>query len=354
MKNTLLSALAMILVLFDFFVPAASKEKPSVVILATGGTIAGIGTSVSGGQYRPGEVPVEDLLKAVPQIHEIAQIHGEQVCQVSSQDMNNGLWLKLAKRVATLLASDDVDGIVITHGTDTLEETAYFLNLVIRSRKPVIMTAAMRAATSMSADGPLNLYNAVAAASNPETTGMGVMVVINDTIHAARDVTKSHTTNVSTFVSGEMGVLGYVYYGDVHFYRQSTRRHTFRSEFHIGELGDLPRVDILFGHANDSRTCVDAAVEAGAKGLVYAGVGNGNLYAETLKALIDARKNNVWVVRSSRVGSGRVTPHAEVDDEKYGFVVADNLSPQKSRILLMLALTRTGNQGDIQRIFFDY
>jgi len=333
---------------------AAGGELPAITILATGGTIAGSGESAVGSAYQSGAVTVDILLEAVPDVNKIARITGEQIAQIGSQEMNNAVWLKLSGRINALLASDACDGVVITHGTDTIEETAYFLNLTVHSEKPVVLVGAMRSATSMSADGPLNIYNAVAVAASSQAAGKGVLVVMNDIIHSARGITKTHTTNAATFGSPDFGPLGSVYYGRVSFYRASTRRHTHQSEFNVGRLRALPRVDIVYGYANNSRTAVDALVADGVQGIVHAGVGNGNPYPDTLEGLADARKQNIAVVRSSRCGGGPVTLEAEVDDEAYGFVVADSLNPQKSRVLLMLALTRTTDPEEIQRMFFEY
>lgn len=332
---------------------AAPAAKPKIVVLATGGTIAGVGAEATHGQYKPGTLEVDKMLDSVPRLKELADLKGEQFCQIASQDMTTAIWLRLARRINQILAGDAA-GVVITHGTDTMEETAYFLNLVISSRKPVVLTGAMRASTSLSSDGGLNLYNAVAAAAAPQSKGKGVLLVFNDFIHGARAVTKTDTTNVATFKSPHFGALGYVYYGKVRYYRESTRKHTYRSVFRVDHLDKLPRVDILYGHADTSDIYVKAAQRAGVQGIVYAGVGNGNAHARTLAALITAAQHKIMIVRSSRVGSNRVTLEAEVDDKKYGFVVADNLSPQKSRILLMLALTRTQDPAALQEYFFNY
>jgi L-asparaginase len=332
----------------------AFAKLPTIYILATGGTIAGAGDAATKSAYKSGAVTVDALLGTVPQINDIAQVKGEQISNIGSQEMNNAVWLKLSKRINELLASEECDGVVVTHGTDTMEETAYFLNLVVQSEKPVVMVGAMRSGTSMSADGPMNIFNAVSVAVSPEAGGKGVLVTMNDVIHGARAVTKTNTTNVSTFKSPDFGVLGYVFYGKVNFYRQSTRKHTHKSEFDVNQLDNLPRVDIVYGYANNTRDMVDAVVASGSKGIVHAGVGNGNPYPETMDALISAREKNVIIVRSSRVGSGRTTLEAEVDDAKYGFVVSDSLNPQKSRILLMVALTKTKDIKEIQRIFFEY
>lgn len=331
-----------------------AESLPSVTILATGGTIAGAGDSQVGSAYKSGAVTVDILLQAVPEVNKIAKIKGEQISNIGSQAMNNKIWLKLAKRINELLGSGECDGVVITHGTDTMEETAYFLNLTVHSKKPVVLVGSMRSSTSMSADGPMNLYNAVSLAASQEAVGKGVMVAMNETISGARDVTKTHTTDVATFGCPNFGILGRVFYGKIRFYRESSRKHTFQSEFNVDALEDLPRVDIVYGYANNTRAMVDAVVAAGAKGIVHAGVGNGNPYPETMAGLADARGKGVQVVRSTRVPSGRVTLDAEVDDAKYGFVVSDSLNPQKSRILLMLALTQTSDPKEIQRMFFEY
>jgi L-asparaginase len=194
----------------------------------------------------------------------------------------------------------------------------------------------------------------VAVASSPAATGKGVLIAMNDLIFGAREATKTNTTGTAAFQAPVFGALGRVYYGEVNFYRQSTRRHTWQSEFNLDELRELPRVDIIYGHGDNTATHVSASVRAKAAGLVSAGVGNGNQHASTLKALIKAAGRGVTIVRSSRTGTGRVTMEAEVDDQKYGFIVADNLSPQKSRILLMLALTKTRDRDEIQRMFFEY
>lgn len=331
-----------------------TSAKPSVVIVATGGTIAGQAQSSVTSQYQPSRIPVDNLLRAVPEIRGIAQVSGVQACQVSSQDMTSALWLHIARTVDSLVQQESVDGVVITHGTDTMEETAYFLNLVVPTEKPIVLTGAMRSPGSLSADGALNLYNSVAVAASGEAKGKGVLLVFNDRIHGAREVTKRNTINVAAFESPEFGILGYVHYGQPRFYRKSTRKHTFKSEFNIQKIKKLPEVAILYGYADFNPELVAQVIETSAAGIVYAGTGNGNPNMATIDALAQAVYNGIGVVRSARTGSGAVTLQAEVDDTKYGFVVADNLNPQKSRILLMLCLEKNLNQKDIQRVFFEY
>lgn len=328
--------------------------KPNVTILATGGTIAGSGDSAVKSAYSAGAVTVDKLLAAVPDINKMATIKGEQISNIGSQEMTNKVWLKLAKRVNELLKKDDVDAVIITHGTDTMEATSYFLNLTVKSEKPIVFVGAMRSGSSMSADGPMNLYNAVSVATNKETAGKGVVVVMNDEIHSSREVTKTHTSSVDTFESVNSGKIGTVYYGNVHYYMNPIRKHTSKSEFNIEEIKELPRVDILYAHANDTDLFVDAAVKAGTKGIIHAGMGNGNPFPSTQEALGEAVKSGVVVARSSRVGKGRTNLHGEVDDEKYGFIATDNLNAQKARILLMLGLTKTDDKKALQDMYFKY
>jgi L-asparaginase len=328
----------------------------NVTILATGGTIAGTGaTSTTTVGYTAATVGVQRLIEAVPELKKVANVKGEQVIQIASENMNNESWLKLAKRVNELLAQEDVDGIVITHGTDTIEETAYFLNLVVKSRKPVVIVGAMRPSTAISADGPVNLYNAVILAGSDEAVGKGVLVVLNDQINGAREVTKTNTANADTFRNWELGFLGYMQDNKPHFYHVSTRKHTVDTEFDVAKLDTLPAVDIVYGYANMNRIPVDAFVAAGDKGIVHAGVGDGSLARPAIEpALIEARKKGVIIVRSSRVGNGIVARNGEAKDDELDFVVSDTLNPQKARILLMLALTKTSDTKEIQRMFYTY
>ena len=333
----------------------AQGTLPNVMVLATGGTIAGTGaTSTTTVGYTAATVGVERLIAAVPELKKVANVKGEQVFQIASENMNNDSWLKLAKRVNTLIAQKDVDGIVITHGTDTIEETAYFLNLVVKSRKPVVIVGAMRPSTALSADGPINLYNAVVLAGSREAAGKGVLVVLNDQINAAREVTKTNTSTLDTFKAPELGLLGYMQDNRPIFYRQSTRKHTADTEFDIMTLDVLPQVDIAYGYVNVNRVAVDAFMAAGSKGIIYAGVGDGSLAAPVKSALVDARRQGAVIVRSSRVGQGIVARNGEANDDELDFVVSDTLNPQKARILLMLALTKTMSTKEIQRIFYAY
>ncbi|MFC0130909.1 type II asparaginase [Massilia eurypsychrophila] len=333
----------------------AAPRLANVTILATGGTIAGTGaTSTTTVGYTAATVGVQNLIKAVPELAKVANVTGEQVFQIASENMSNEHWLALAKRVNALLAQQNVDGIVITHGTDTLEETAYFLNLVVKSRKPVVLVGAMRPSTALSADGPINLFNSVLLAASPDAVGKGVLVAMNDQIQTAREVTKTNTSTLDSFRSPELGMIGYIQGGKPFFYRQSTRKHTVDSEFDVSALQSLPQVDIVYGYANVSPVALDAVVAAGAKGIIHAGVGNGSLAAKVLPSLKSARQKGVLVVRASRVGQGILARNGEANDDELDFVVADTLNAQKARILLMLALTKTSNSKDIQRMFYTY
>ncbi len=339
--------------------PGASRSLhaqalPTVVVLATGGTIAGAAnTNVQAG-YTSGQVGVEQLIAAVPEAKKLANLRGEQISNIGSQDMNDDVWLKLANRVNALVAMPDVAGVVITHGTDTIEETAYFLDLVVKSSKPVVMTAAMRPATALSADGPLNFFNAVAVAANKQATGRGVLVVVNDWIHDAESLTKTSTTAVQTFMSPLEGLIGTVAYGNVTFNRNPIGKHTMASEFSLAGVTALPRVDIIVAHENMDGALIDAAAAAGAKGIVIAGVGNGNLTQPAVTALAAQAKKGIVCVRSSRVVTGRVSRNVELDDDKLGFVAALDKNPQKARVLLRLALLKQRPVADIQRIFNEY
>lgn len=335
--------------------PAPARSAlPNIVVLATGGTIAGAASSDVQAGYTSGQVGVEQLLAAVPQAKKIANLRGEQIANIGSQDMNDSVWIKLATRVNALLAQPDVAGVVITHGTDTIEETAYFLNLVVKSMKPVVLTGSMRPSTALSADGPLNFYNAVGVAASPDAAGRGVLVVLNDWIHGAGSLTKTSTTAVQTFLSPISGLIGTVSYGQPEFYRGPVGKNTTTSEFSVDNNTVLPRVDIIMASENMDGAMINAAVAAGAKGIVIAGVGNGNMNKASVTAAAHAVKKGVVVVRSSRVPTGSVGRNIELDDDKLGFIASDELNPQKARILLALALLKSPTPEHVQKLFYVY
>lgn len=334
--------------------PPFDPSLPTIVVLATGGTIAGAASSDVTAGYTSGQVGVEQLLNAVPQARKLANLRGEQIANIGSQDMNDEVWIKLATRVNELLAMPDVSGVVITHGTDTIEETAFFLNLVVKSDKPVVMTASMRPSTALSADGPLNYYNAVAVAANKNANGRGVLVVLNDWIHGASSLTKTSTTAVQTFMSPLSGLIGTVAYGTIEWYRGPVGKHGLTSDFAVDKTTVLPRVDIVMAMENMDGALINASTAAGAKGIVIAGVGNGNMTKTALDALEAQAKKGVVCVRSSRVTTGQVGRNVEVDDDKMGFVASLGLNPQKARVLLRLALLKTNDPKQIQRYFDEY
>ncbi|HSR10355.1 MAG TPA: type II asparaginase [Thermodesulfobacteriota bacterium] len=328
------------------------KKLPKVKILATGGTIAGrAGSSTQMTGYASGAIGIDALIEAVPEIKKIAEVSGEQITNLSSTALTQEVWLKLARKTNELL-SGDTDGVVITHGTASLEETAYFLNLVVKSAKPVVLVGAMRPATAISADGPVNLFNAVSLAGSREAAGRGVLIALNDEINGARDATKSNIMTVETFRAPELGFLGYILDGKPVFYRETLRRHTTKSEFDITNVTALPRVDIVYSHLDADRVPIDAVVAAGAKGIVYANLAAVNIPPKAKEGLVAAQKKGLVIVRAYRGGNG-IIPRA-VEDDQTQFVAGDNLNPQKARVLLMMALTKTSSPAEIQRIFYEY
>jgi len=327
----------------------------NIYVLATGGTIAGAQGDADKPGYKAGSFSVDDLISAVPKLKDIANLKGEQVANIGSQDMNDQVWLKLGKRINELLTQNDIDGIVITHGTDTYEETAYYLNLVVDSDKPVVMVASMRPATAISADGPMNLFMGVVVATHKEAQGKGVLCVMNDEIHYAAEITKTMTVNLATLKSPNRGLAGKVDAQIVRWFSPTIKRHTVNSEFRIAKnLMELPQVEIIYAHANMKANMIDAAVKSGAKGIVIAGVGDGNMTTLAVDALAIHAKNGIVVVRSSHVGMGAVKRNIEVNDDKMGFVAAMELNPVKSRVLLQQALLNKADIKEIQRMFMEY
>ena len=333
---------------------AAVAQKPNIHILATGGTIAGTGASATKTNYTAGQVAISTLLEAVPEVNKIANVTGEQIVKIGSQDMNDAVWLTLAKRINELFSRGDVDGIVITHGTDTMEETAFFLNLTVKSDKPVVLVGAMRPSTALSADGPRNLYNAVVTAAAKESKDKGVLVAMNGLILGAESVVKMNTVDVQTFQAPNSGALGYVLNGKVCYNQITLKKHTTQSVFDVTKLTSLPKVGIVYSYSNIEADMMTPLLNNGYKGIIHAGVGNGNIHKNIFPSLIDARRKGMVVVRSSRVPTGPTTLDAEVDDAKYQFVASQELNPQKSRVLLMLALTKTNDWKQIQQYFNEY
>ncbi len=352
-RSTILG-IAAIVALGGLATTVQAADLPKVRVLATGGTIAGAQASATDYGYKSGAYDVNSLLSAVPNLDKLAVITGEQVASIGSQDMNDEVWLKLAKRVNAVLAEPGTDGVLITHGTDTLEETSYFLSLVTSSTKPVVMVGSMRPATAISADGPGNIYNGVAVVTDPGAKGKGTLVVLNDEIHYARNVVKTNTTTVQTFVSVNRGPAGVVNTGKVQWFEPMDRKVGPATGFSVDALDKLPRVDVIYAHANMSADLIEAAVRNGAKGIVVAGVGDGNMTTPALDALTRIAKSGVVVVRSTRLPEGVVLRNNEVNDDEKGFVASGEFNPAKSRVLLQLALTQTTDPVRIQKMFYEY
>ena len=325
--------------------------KRRVHVLGTGGTIAGAQPDPAHYGYTAAQFGIEWLLNAVPGLDRLATLSGEQVVNIGSQDMDDGIWLTLARRVNEVLASPDADAALITHGTDTLEETGYFLSLVTFSSKPVVMVGSMRPATAISADGPANIYNGVAVAADSGAVGRGTLIVLNDEIHHARNAVKTGTSNPSAFSSMSRGLAGITSAGRVEWFEREPHPAGRTLRFDAGSLESLPRVDILHAHAGMSIDLIDAAIAGGARGIVVAGVGAGNMSARAIERLARAAAEGTVVVRSSRVVSAMVLRNAELDDDRLGFVAAGDLNAPKSRVLLALALTQTSDPQRIQSMF---
>ena len=333
---------------------AAAPTLPHVVVLATGGTIAGAGASAtSSATYQAAKVPVDQLLAGLPELGKAARVSGEQVFQIASESFTNEQLLTLARRVQALVRQPDVQGIVITHGTDTLEETGFFLNLVVQTDKPIVLVGSMRPGTALSADGALNLVGAVSVAASPESAGKGVLVSMHDEIHTARDVAKMVNIKTSAFAS-PWGPLGMVVEGKTWWFRAPVKRHTRTSEFSIDRIQALPAVDIVYSYANVPGTALDALGTAGAQAIIHAGTGNGSVADRIVPRLNEWRRKGVVVVRSSRIPGGFVLRNAEQPDDKYDWVVAHDLNPQKARLLAAVALTQTRDTRELQRIFWEY
>ena len=333
-----------------------NRQKPRISIVATGGSIAGVGPDRMDFILYPelGEhITIEQSLDRIPEAGEIADIVAEDLVSVGSTAIGPEEWLRLAQRINPLLESDDADGVVVTHGTATLEETAYFLHLTVKSRKPVVVTGAMRPPTALGTDADLNLLDAIRVAASPASAGMGVLTVLNNEIQCARDVVKTNTFRVETFKPNELGFLGYADSdGQVVLYRAPLRRHTTATEFDVTGMDSLPRVDIVYCYAGSDELLIDAVRANQSDGLVLAGFGGGSFPPRAIEAAAKAVEGGMPVVLASRSINGRVVMTPRKDEQ--GFIVSDNLQPQKARILLMLALRSTHDQAEIQRMFSEY
>ena len=352
------------------------KQKANVHIIATGGTIAGRADSAAATVgYKAGELTLDQLMASVPGLDQLANLSGEQLCNIDSKDMQEEIWLQLARRVEAAAARNNVDGIVITHGTDTMEETAFFLQLTVKTDKPVVLTGAMRPATAISADGPMNLRQAVQVAADRSAQGRGVLVVMNGQIDAAERVTKVNVNALQAFQSPGWGPAGVVVDENI-FWKDfglagaaqknkpaALKRGSGTAEnvtrafpenklaFSVKKLAQLPKVRIIYGYVGgDDELFVQAALQDGAKGLVYAACGNGSVPEKLTGVLKETAASSVPVVIATRCGGGSVVLSKEMT-EKNGFIAAGSLNPQKAKVLLQLALTKTNAAKKIQTFF---
>lgn len=329
-----------------------NPQLKNIVILATGGTIAGTGETGKTTNYTAGNLDIQTLINSVSNLDEVANIFGEQIASVDSNDITINHWLTLANRINELSKQSDIDGFVITHGTDTLEETAYFLDLTVKTNKPVVLTGAMRPSTATSADGPLNLYQSVALAASDSSKGQGSMVVFADGIYSGRNVQKVNTFKTNAFNSIEFGCLGYMRDNIPFFFNKSIKPHTIDSQFDISGLSKLPEVSIAYFNIDADPSIIDYLAQR-SEGIVIAGAGSGTFSSNWLREIEKLEAKGTPVVRSSRIGSGIILKDSTID--KYSNCIPSyTLSPPKARILLSLALTKTKNCAEIEKIFAEY
>ncbi|MFM0598472.1 asparaginase [Paraburkholderia dilworthii] len=327
--------------------------KANLVVIGTGGTIAGQGkASVNTSSYLCSVLGIDEILGTIPEAAKLANLRAEQLLQTGSENFNNAHLLAIGRRVAELLARDDVDGVVVTHGTDTIEETAYFLHLTLKSAKPVVVVGSMRPPSAMSSDAALNLYDALAVAAHASSRGLGTLVVANNEIHTARDVVKGNSFKLDAFCS-PYGALGVVIEGVPRYYRRPSRAHTLDTPWSIDALDTLPKVDIVYAYGALDADTLDA-ITANARGLIYAGTGNGNVAGHLINPLRVAARRGVHVVRASRTGSGVVLHNGAQPDDEFGWLTVDDQAPQKARLLLTLALTQTSDREALQAAFERY
>jgi L-asparaginase len=331
-------------------------DRPVIAAIGCGGTISSLGRDSTDVLDYPDfgtKLPIDEVLGRYPELTKVADMLPVPFRSVGSTAIGPPEWLELAATIDRLAAErPELAGFVIPHGTATLEETAYFLNLALKSDKTVVVVGAQRPASALGSDAGMNLLGAVRTVSAPAARGLGVLVVLNDEIHSAREATKTSTYRLQTFRSPDFGLLGHIDGDGVQIYRQPRRRHAPDTEFDIAGLASLPRVDIAYSYGGADGTVVDALVAAGARGIVSAGLAPGIPAPLERIALERARGAGVIVVQSSRAGSGRVALRRYLDEA--GMVAADNLNPQKARILLMLALTRTTDIIEMRRMFTVY
>ena len=333
------------------------NDRPIVRVIGTGGSIAGVGPDRMDFILDPeigDHITIQQSRDRVPEIQDFAEVRSEDLVSVGSTAIGAAQWLGLTRRINAIFKDElDVSGVAVTHGTATLEETSYFLHLTVKSQKPVVVTGAMRPPTALSTDSDLNLLDAVRTAASPDATGLGVLTVLNNEIQCGRDVTKASTFRVETFRPNELGFLGYADSdGKVVFYRAPLRRHTVDTPFMVDDMSGLPRVDIVYAYAGADGLLVDAVRNNRSDGLVLAGFGGGTFPPAVIEAAVKLVDDGIPVVLATRSTAGRVviTPKKE----EQGFLVSDNLLPQKARILLMLGLTVTKDRHELQQMFYDY
>ncbi|MSQ06163.1 MAG: asparaginase [Dehalococcoidia bacterium] len=335
----------------------ATNARPRVYVIGTGGSISMVGrrrTDFVNYSYDGKHLTIQELLARVPEVNEFAQVVAEQFLNVGSPEISPAHWLALARRVNEIFRQDpEAAGVAITHGTATLEETAYFLNLTVKDRRPVVVTGSMRPPTGLGTDADVNLLDSVRVAAAAQSAGRGVLTVLNNEIQAARHVTKTNSYRLETFRSNELGLLGYADSDEqVVFYQTPGRTHTQDTEFDVAQVMELPLVDIAYAYAGADGRVVQALAASGSAGIVAAGLGSGGSPRAFMEALKQAQRQGVKVVVATQTGNGRVMRTQRFDED--GYLVADNLSPKKARILLMLALTRTHDQAEIQRMMLTY
>ncbi len=321
----------------------SQNKLPLVVVVATGGTIA----NTPSGRLHAGEVA-----DAIPALRSVAQLEVEELIRVASSAVNVEDWLRLAKRINEILAKPEVKGVVVTHGSNTVEETGYFLSLTVKSDKPVVLTAAQRQFTTLSSDSPKNFLQAVRVAASEEAWGKGALVVTNDVINAARDVSKDISTRLETYSSRDIGALGFVDDDQITFYRVPVKQHTRATPFDVLRLQKLPRVDIIYTYAGADGALIEAAVVQGAAGLVIAGFPTGSATPVMDDAIRRVAAKGIAVVMTNRGGMGRVMDKKR--SEMRPLIWGDNLTPVKARVLLMLALTASRDPAALQQMFEKY
>jgi L-asparaginase len=352
------AVLALCLLLWTTAASAQPAPAPHVHFIATGGTIS---------NRDGGRLTADDLVKTMPGVDRYARLTSEQFSNVASSELTVGQWLQLSGRINELFAADrQLAGVVVTSGTDTLEETAFFLHLTVRDPRPVVLVGAMRNASTLGYEGPANLLEAIRVAATPAARDKGVLVVLNDEINSARDVTKTDARRLQTFQSRTHGLLGVVDSDRVTFFRQLLQRHTSRTEFDVSQIKELPRVDVIMVYQSAPGDLIKAAVDAGAKGIVMATAGAGATSGTQGEGLAYAAEKGVFIVTSTRTGAGRITPPTArgpvpgfepTEDQlrrRQFTVAAEDHIPVKARILLMLALTKSTSRDEIQRIFSEY